>query len=493
MGGRNLITPPSESELAFLLDELASLPREAEWVEFKTNNANPQEIGEYISALSNSAALHKKDAGYLVWGVEDQTHRLIGTSFKPRETKKGNEELENWLLRLLSPSIDFQIFEVEKSGLGFVILEIQPAHPSPVSFSGTEYLRIGSLKKKLKDYPEKERALWGIFNKTPFEKGVAKRKASSDDVLTLIDYPSCFELLGHPLPDSRSGVLDQLFREKVIQRRTYGRFDITRQGAILFAKNLQNFDQLSRKALRVIQYSGANRINTIREQTGGKGYAVGFEGAIRYINSLLPQNEQIEQALRKTVPVYPELAIREIVANALIHQDLSIKGTGPMVEIFDDRIEVSNPGVPLIEPLRFIDEPPQSRNENLASLMRRMKICEERGSGIDKVIYSVELFQLPPPDFLVLNNHTKVVLYAPKGLNEMALKDRVRACYQHACLQHVSNAQMTNASLRRRFGVEQKNYATVSRIIRDTVAEELVRPVDPETSKRYMKYVPFWA
>lgn len=111
---------------------------------------------------------------------------------------------------------------------------------------------------------------------------------------------------------------------------------------------------------------------------------------------------------------------------------------------------------------------------------------------MDKVIFYVELFQLPAPEIIVTENHTKVVLYAPKSLNEMDQKDRIRACYQHACLRVVSNDQMTNSSFRERLGVEQKNYATVSRIIRETIDAGMVRPVDPTTSRRYMKYVPFW-
>ncbi len=132
--------------------------------------------------------------------------------------------------------------------------------------------------------------------------------------------------------------------------------------------------------------------------------------------------------------MYPELAVRELVANALIHQDFSLTGTGPMVEVFQDRVEITNPGTPLIDTLRFIDEPPRSRNETLAGIMRRLNICEERGSGIDKVIAEVEFFQLPAPDFQVTANHTRVTLYAPKKLSEMSQEDRIRACYQHTCL-----------------------------------------------------------
>ena len=167
---------------------------------------------------------------------------------------------------------------------------------------------------------------------------------------------------------------------------------VTNYGAILLAKRLSDFPGLGRKALRIIQYRGTSKIETLREKQSSKGYASGFEDSITYINALLPSNEIIDQALRETVPMYPELAIRELVANALIHQDFFISGAGPMVEIFENRIEITNPGSPLVSTARFIDTPPRSRNETLASMMRRFGICEERGSGIDKVITQVELY-----------------------------------------------------------------------------------------------------
>lgn len=182
-----------------------------------------------------------------------------------------------------------------------------------------------------------------------------------------------------------------------------------------------------------------------------KGYAIGFEGLVDYINDKLPANEEIGKAFRKEVKMYPELAIRELVANALIHQDFRETGTGPMLEIFNDRIEISNPGKPLIDTLRFIDYSPQSRNERLASLMRRVNICEERGSGIDKVINEVELYQLPAPNFIEIDNSLKVIMYSYKTLRQMDKQDKVRACYQHFCLKYVSNEFMTNTSLRDRF------------------------------------------
>jgi ATP-dependent DNA helicase RecG len=236
-----------------------------------------------------------------------------------------------------------------------------------------------------------------------------------------------------------------------------------------------------------------NKLKTKRDIPGVKGYAVAFEGLVNYINSQLPANEEITKVVRESVTMYPEEAIREIVANSLIHQDFSQTGTGPMIEIFEDRIEITNPGIPLITPLRFIDEY-QSRNEHLASLMRRFGFCEEKGSGIDRVIALSEIYQLPAPDFRVLEKHTKVILFAYKKLNEMDRQDKIRACYQHCCLRYVSNDHMTNQSLRERFKIEDQNAAIASRIIADTLDVKLIKLEDPENkSRKYTRYVPIWA
>lgn len=479
--------------LASLVHELCALPRETEWVEFKVNEAEAQAIGEYISALANAAALVGKAFAYLVWGVRDHDHAVVGTGFDPHAAKVGNEELESWLLRLLEPKIDFRFFSVVIDGHRVVLLEIARAARHPVRFSGQEFIRVGTYKKKLKDFPEKERALWRIFERRPFEEGIAVERATADDVLRLLDYPTYFDLLERPLPANREGILEGLEDDRLIRKCDAGGWNVTNLGAILFAKRLDAFHPLKRKAVRVIQYRGNGRTETLREQEGTKGYACGFEGLVGYINGLLPANEIIEQALRRSVPMFPELAVRELVANALIHQDFHVTGTGPMVEIFDDRIEITNPGEPLVDTQRFVDTPPRSRNEGLASLMRRFRICEERGSGIDKVVSQVEMFQLPAPLFERPDGFTRTVLFAHKPLSAMDKADRIRACYLHACLRYVMRKEMTNTTLRARFGVEDHNRSTVSRLLREAVEAGAIVPADPDAAPKFMRYLPYWA
>jgi predicted HTH transcriptional regulator len=234
-----------------------------------------------------------------------------------------------------------------------------------------------------------------------------------------------------------------------------------------------------------------------RDAPSQKRYAVAFEPAVAFINSQLPQNEPIGQAFRTEVRMYPEKAIRELVANALIHQDFAVTGAGPMVEIFADRLEITNPGEPLVHTLRFIDTPPRSRNEELAALMRRMNICEEGGTGIDKVVAAIEMFQLPPPDFVAITTmqpgSTKATLFAYRKLTAMDSAARTRACYQHACLRYVCGGKMTNASLRDRLGIKPANASQASRLIREAIKAKVIKLFDAEVRDRDRSYVPFWA
>lgn len=483
----------NETTFEGVVRNLISLPRETEWVEFKENNAREDEIGEYISALANAATLLEEEAAYLVWGIEDATHQIVGTKFKPKQTKVGNEELENWLHHQLHPAVEFSFAEGLLDGKRVVLLTIRPCQHSPVRFRDLEFVRVGTYKKRLKDHPEKERALWVKLSAKSFEDGIAANEVTDDEVLTLIDYPSFFELMQAPLPANKAAILERLGADELIVARQGGRYDVTNLGAILFAKELRAFGRLARKAIRVVHYKGIDRRETVREREGTFGYAVGFRRLLRYINDSLPENEIIGEALRQSVKLYPELAIRELAANALIHQDFSMSGTGPMVELFSDRLEISNPGRPLIDPLRFIDHSPRSRNEKLADLMRRVRICEERGSGFDKIVAQVEAFQLPAPDISVDDTHTRVWLFAARPFSAMDRADRIRACYQHCCLQWVSRQVMTNSSLRARFKIEEEDYAVASRIIRDAIDAGLVKPEDPENrSRKHAKYIPFW-
>ncbi|WP_439594199.1 ATP-binding protein [Microbacterium sp.] len=462
-------------------------------MEFKVGNEDPATIGQNMSALANSARLDDEPFGYIVWGVRDEDHVIVGTTADPVSQKIGNSELTNWLATQLTPPLHFEFTTIQLRDIRLVVLTIEAASFQPVQFKGVEYIRVGSYTKPLNKHPDYARRLWKSFEREPFELASARDRLTDDDVLGLLDYPSYFDLMNRPLPDNRAGILEALSAESLIHRMPGTGWRITNLGGLLLAKSLDSFPTLRRKALRVIQYEGKTKVKLVKEQLGVKGYANGFEGLIGYINGVLPANPVIGQALRTTTPVYPELAVRELVANALIHQDFTTGGAGPTIEIFGDRIEIANPGEPMVPVERLVDAPPRSRNEKLAYLLRRMGICEEQGSGWDKVAFQVEFYQLPAPIVEAGAGSTRITMLSPRDLPKMTREDRVRAVYLHACLRYTSREHTNNASIRTRFGIATKNKATASRLLGEAVKAGAIVPYDPDAPPKLMRYVPFWA
>lgn len=481
------------ADIIALVDRLRTLEGENEWVEFKVNNADPVEIGEYISCLANSAALNGQETAFMIWGVRDEDHAVVGTSFRPWDAKQGNEDLHAWLVRLLDPQVDFSFHTVEMAETSVVVLRVDAASKHPVTFKHKDYIRIGSYKKPLTQHPEHQRRLWRILDAYSYEDRSAAADLSVEQVVQLLDYPAFFALHKQPLPESRSSVVEALEAAQLIRHNVEHQWQITNAGALLYARSLGDFDRLARKAPRVIHYDGTSRIRAKREQVGQRGYAAGFQGLVSYINDQLPNSEVIQDGLRMDELQFPSLVIRELVANALIHQDLTMSGTGPMIEIFDDRMEITNPGVPLRDPARFIDLPPRSRNESLGAAMRQIGVAEERGSGWDKIAFQLEFHQLPPARVEVDDSQTRVTIYAPKKLAQMDKPDRILAVYQHACLRWVSNQPTNNTSVRGRLGISDRNKAQASRIIKEAVEDGAIVPYDPTVGPRSLRYVPYWA
>lgn len=482
----------NERDIA-LVDQLRAEQAESTWLEFKSNNTEPEMIGKRCAALSNSARIDGRDLAYMVWGIEDGTHEVTGTDFNPETRRAGNQGLLLWLANALQPSIAFSFRVVEHPAGRVVLLEIPAATGAPVSFQSVPYIRIGSATPKLTEYPDRYQRLIERLQPYRWEQGIARQYVAADDVLELLDFGQYFRLTAQPTPDSQAGILDKLVGDRLVTADVGGRWNITNLGAILFASRLQDFEPaLARKAVRFVAYAGKNRAATVTHRLDGqRGYAIGLEGLVNYLNGLLPKNEHIGAALREAHPLFPQLAIRELVANALIHQDMTVTGAGPQIELFQDRLEISNPGAPLVSPERMIDLPPRSRNETLAALMRRMNMCEEQGSGLDKVVESCEMWQLPPPLFRVEENAMQAVLYGPRSFASMTQDERIRACYFHAVLKFLSGDRMRNASLCVRLGIASKNAAQASAVINKTLDAKLIRAADPDHPRA--GYVPHWA
>ena len=476
-----------------LVETLIAWDHEADWFEFKQNRFDPEEFGEYVSALANSAILAEKRCSYLVFGVADDTHEVVGTTVDILRERVGGEAYVNWLARMLDPRLSITIEDGLCQGMRVVVVEIDPAYQKPVRFKQTAWVRNGPHKRKLADFPDKERALWLATSRYTFERSTAARSVTPSDVLALLDVDPLFDLLGEPKPATDAAVLDRLSREELIASDLQGGYDVTNLAVLAFAKDLGTTPSLARKAVRIVHYRGTDKLETLGEHSPGKAYAAGFQAILRTLLNVVPSHEEVIEGVRRSIPMIPELAIREVLANALVHQDLTTIGAGPLIEVYTDRIEVTNPGEPLVEPDRLIDAPPRSRNEALASLMRRLGICEERGSGIDKIVASIERLALPPPLFRAAPGSTVVTLFAERPFIRMGTEERIRACYQHACLHYAAADPMSNMTLRVRLGLSQSQYPQASLVIRAAIEAGRIKPLAQDQGRRNARYIPFWA
>ena len=485
------------NNLNLLVDELRKYETETNWFEFKHNNYDPETIGQDISALANGAAYEEKNCAYMIWGVHDKTHDIIGTDYDQYTLKVGNQEVESWLRNLVSKNAEFEFHSLtmkdkDMNDKKIIVLIIYKATSQTVTFKKTDYIRVGSYTKKLSDYPQIQAQLWDKIRNNRFEEQFAKKDLTAEEAVQFLDYTIYFDIKGEPIPTSLEGVAYYLQEEGVLTKQDNGLYAITNMGAILFAKRLSNFPRLERKAVRVVQYQGNNRLNMLKEDIGQKGYAVGFEGLLKFIEALLPTQEPITGAVRNRETMYPIVAIREAVANALIHQDFSISGTGVLIEIFANRIEITNPGIPLVDIARIIDNPAKSRNEKLASLMRKLRMCEELGSGWDRMVISCEGKQLPTPQIVIYEENTRVTLFSKRDFFDMTNSDKLWACYTHACVKYIQGEFLTNGSLRERFGLEESSSASVSRLIKEACEKKYIKKLE-DTAPKHVKYIPEWA
>lgn len=476
--------------VATLETSLGSVPHELNELDWKHSLSPKKErMAQHLSAFANYP-----DGGVMVFGVDEQSGTLRGTSETESQSIIG--QLANLGREAVEPPVSLDHAIVEFRGVALLFVQVRESKVKPVHLCGKPldhcYIRSGGSTRKAS---RQEVGALMLNSRNPrWEELRATTLLRPDAVLEKLDTESVLRLLNRPVPDSAEETPQWLAGEKFIEPDGSGYY-ITNVGAIAAARRLAEFDGLERKRIRVIRYKGLNKVESIDEMVGQKGYAVGFEGLIAYLGRLLPHSEVIEAALRREVTVYPEIALRELIANALIHQDFTIPGTAPMIEIFADRIEFTNPGAlpPSKKIDRLIGTTPESRNELLAAAFRRYHICEERGTGFMKVVASVELYGLPPVVFEQGENYFKVTLYAPRKFSDMSQTERIEACYQHAVLKYLSSGAMTNTSLRERFKLAESQRSPISRLIRDALEAGRIKRKDPHaTSSKFTEYLPYW-
>lgn len=462
------------------IDAWRLAPSETQHLEFKEarNQLDAQRLREYCVALANEGG------GHLLLGVTDTRPRAVVGTQAFRDTIGTAERLHQSL------GFRVNVFEVDHPQGRVLVFEI-PSRPRGTAYhlDGRYLMRSGSSL-----VPMSEDRLRAVFaeGKEHWLYEVSIRGLSREDVTSKLDTFRLFELLKLPQPNSEDLRLERMINERLTVREIEG-YAITHLGHLLLARNLLPFEAIARKAPRVITYAGTSKVETIRERPVTRGYAAGFDELVEAVELQTPAREVIGRALRSDERAYPTIAVRELIANALIHQDLNRSGARVMIELYSDRIEISNPGQPELQFERFIDGY-SCRNEPMARLMRRFGLCEDKGSGVDKIIHAIENCNLPALEYRVDNVRTTCILRGPRTFAEMTHSDRVRACYQHCCVRYLSEQPMTNKSLRERFGLEDRQHGSVSHVIAATIATGQIK-MDAAVahSNRYARYLPFWA
>ena len=350
--------------------DLCSHSYEEEWFEFKENWFEPEHLGEYVSALSNAAAFHYKDYAFFVWGINDETHDIVGTNFNQYRNYK-SEPYQSFLARNLSPSINFSFEEELINGKRVVILVIPAAVEVPTSFKEKRFIRIGSSIANLKNYPQREKQLFKILD----------GRADTIETLTAkyqdLTFSKLFGYYG-----SRGIVLkEDTFIKNLGLKNKDGYYNIMAQ---LLSDN-------SYMPLRVTIFDGetkASPLFSVRE-FGYNCLLYSLDELLRYgdVLNLIQADETARVVERKEVPLFDNNAFREAIINAVLHNKW-VEGNEPMISVFSDRIEILSRGsLPPAQTLEgfFLGESIPV-NEKLSEIFLQLHISEKSGRGVPKII-----------------------------------------------------------------------------------------------------------
>lgn len=350
--------------------ELCSYSDEQEWFEFKENWFQVDGLGEYVSALSNAAAFHYRNEAYFVWGVNDETHEIVGTTFNPYQDYN-KEPYQNYLARNLSPSINFRFEELDIDSKRVVVLVIPAAEEIPTSFKEKSFIRIGSAKNNIKNYPKREIQLFKILN------GQVETIETLPTKYHDLTFRKLFGYYG-----SRGIVLNEKTFEKNLNLRNKdGEYNLLAQ---LLSDN-------SHMPLRVSIFEGKTKgsnLFSVRE-FGNNCLLYSLDNVLQYgdVLNLIRADERNRVVERKEVPLFDNKAFREAIINAVLH-NYWVGGNEPMISVFSDRIEIlsrgSLPPGQTKEGFYLGESVPV--NEKLSEIFLQLHISEKSGRGVPKIV-----------------------------------------------------------------------------------------------------------
>lgn len=405
-------------EMQNLLRELIALPHETEWVEFKENNSNPDEIGKYLSGLSNSACLLDKPKAYLVYGVRNQTHEVVGTDFKPKQAKAHGQALELWLNQLLDPRPDVPIYEFVFNGKSVVMFAIQPAGNRPVRFSGAAYIRVGSNLTTLKEHPEKERKIWAKLARHDWSAGICPDASLSDlDPAAIQKAREQFKVKHPDKAAEVDGWSDVVFLNKA---KVTINGKITRTAIILLGK--EEAEHYLSPSVAQISWVLKGEHNVEKDYKHfGAPLLLNVEKAVARIRNLNYRYLPNHTLFPVEVTQYDSWVMREALHNCIAHQDYEAGGKVNLVENPDELI-FSNLGhfIPgTVERVIEQDAPQEFyRNPFLAHAMVNLNMIDTIGSGIKKMFLAQRKRFFPLPDYDLSDTERVQVRIQGKILDE---------------------------------------------------------------------------
>ena len=405
------------ADLTALLDRLRAEPRETEWLEFKANRFEPQVLGEYLSALSNSACLLGMPRGYLVFGIEDGTHAVVGTHFDPQAEKgKGEQLLPLWLSRGLQPNVGFEMHAVAYQGHRVVLFEIHPASDRPVQFYGTAYVRDGTSKTELAKYPEKERAIWG--RRVDWSAQVCEQ-ATLDDLApeaiakARLEYATKFPAQA----DEMSGWDDATFLNKA---RLTIRGGVTHASLLLLGR--PEASALIAPAVARISWLLKNERNEeLDYEHFGPPFLLSVDRVLARIRNLTVRELPDGTLFPVELTQYDPWVIREALHNCIAHQDYGLRGRIQVVET-PDSLLLTNVGGFLpgqVEKVIEQDAPLEIyRNPFLAEAMVNLNMIDTQGGGIKRMFLKQRQRFFPMPDYDLSNPERVMVTLRGRILDE---------------------------------------------------------------------------
>lgn len=447
-----------------------------------------EKLSKHISAFANFSG-----GGFLIYGIND-SGKVVGMS-NAEEVRKITATIGNIARHNLAPTVKIDFLKFKYSGRPILAAYINESVQKPVSLKnkGLEfsYIRAGGQTRQM-DQQEIRGAMLSSrtlrYEELPATLPLDKQSKWEN----LFDFGE-FVKRANISARNKENLNEQLFHHKLLLK-SQGKYLPTNLCVLLCAKNFNELPSYEKFNIRVTEYHGSDKLSARRDVFFNSGYSLVLDEIIDKVLSLIPRQEIIKKATRIDQPLVPEIAIRELIANAIIHRDYTQNNSFVSVDIFSDRIEITNPGglLPDISLDRLIDHPSKTRNEVLADIMRKMGFAEEKGSGYDKTVKFIEIDALPPLKWRQEKDYFSVSIYLPKKFSDMDKSERIEAVFQHSCLNLTTNKKTTNQSIRQRFKFGEHEKNKTSRLIADCLAAGRIKCANQNDLRRDWHYLPYF-